>query len=367
MAASASLVTEAEAMSRVIPRPQTPRPPLPYEREEVSVASSADGLTIAGELTIPRAPGPHAAVILISDGGVQDRDHHEAHHRPFLVLADHLTRRGIAVLRMDDRGIGGSQGVFNDATLDTFAADVRSAAAMLAARDDIDPDRIALLGLGDGAAVAALAAAAGDGPSPRAIVLLSPPGVTGKQNMILRERRRMAAEGEDPAYIEAQASRIEAMLDLVTKGTSQETIAEAIRDLVLESARANRGTAPPPEDWQLREAAAQQAFIYTSPATLRWLTLDPADLLRGVRSPVLVLAGDLDLTVPAADNFPKVVAALKESGVPVTAERLPGLNHYLQPATTGFSDEVVSIQTTIHPGALERIGAWLEAQLAPGR
>ncbi len=366
MAASASLVTEMDAMSRIIPRPQTPRPPYAYGREEVSMLSLADGLTLAGELTIPRTPPPHPAVILISDGGAQDRDHNEEHHRPFLVLADHLTRRGFAVLRMDDRGVGGSQGVFTDATLDTITKDVRSATAMLAARDDIDSRRIGLLGLGDGAIVAALAAAAGDEPGPRAVVLLSPPGVTGKQNLILREQRRMEAEGEDPAYIEAQASRLGAMLDLVTKGTSQETIAEAIRDLVLESAEANRGTAPPPEDWQLREAAAQQAFAYTSPAALRWLTLDPAEALRGLRTPVLVLSGELDLTVPAADNFPRVVAALKESGASVTAEQLPGLNHYLQPATTGFADEVVSIQTTIHPGAMERIGAWLEAELATG-
>lgn len=349
----------------MIPRPQTPRPPFPYTREDVAIDASADSVTLAGTLTLPDAashPGKRPAVILVSDSGAQDRDHADGHHRPFFVIADHLTRRGFAVLRLDDRGAGRTPGAPPETTVDIVASDVRSAAAMLATRDEIDAERIGAIGLGEGALIAALAAV--EDPALAYLVLLAPPGLPGKEVALLREVRRMEAEGEDPEFIEPQIARSRRVLDLVTEGADQETIAEAVREVALGAARALRGDGVLPDDEQLSQMAAQQAFFYTAPAMKRWLVLDPTEPLGRLRVPVLALAGDMDLIVTTGDNFPKVEAALKSSEAEVTTKRFPSLNHMFQPATTGFADESPSIQTTIHPEVLGTITQWLTSVTA---
>ena len=144
----------------VLPRrPQTPHPPYPYEEVEVTCPGRAAGVRLAGTLTLPNLDRPCAVVILIPGGGAHDRDYTILRHRPFLVLADRLTRRGVAVLRFDERGVGESQGERASATSATYAEDVMAGLDFLAGRPEIDPDRIGLIGHSEGGTIASLAAA----------------------------------------------------------------------------------------------------------------------------------------------------------------------------------------------------------------
>jgi uncharacterized protein len=357
-------MTEAETGAIVPPRPQTPRPPFPYERTEVRVTNDTDGVTLVGTLTFPaggggREGGRHPAVVLISDGGQQDRDHEGAFHRPFLVLADHLARAGIATLRLDDRGVAPSGGVPIDATPALLAGDVRAAAAILREHAEIDPARIGLLALGEGTLPAAMAA---PDTGVAWLVLVAPQGLPGGEVIALREQRRMEAEGEDPAFIAAQTAATQRLMSLLAGGGGHDEIGAAIREAMLTGIRSLRGEGVPPEDWQFEETISQQLHQYTAPAARGWIAADPREALRKVRMPVLLVAGQLDRAMPTGDTFPAAEAALREGGAAITAHRLPGLNHLLQPAVTGFADEISTIRTTIDPKALALITEWIRAQ-----
>ena len=168
-------VDAAEAPAK---RPQDPEEPFPYLAEDVTYPNPIGGHTLAGTFTRPASGGPFPVVILISGSGPQNRDGAALGHSPFLVLADHLTRRGIAVLRYDDRGVGGSTGDFGTATSQDFATDALAAVAYLKGRDDVDPGRIGLAGHSEGGVIAPMVAV--ESPDVSYIVLMAAPGVLGE-------------------------------------------------------------------------------------------------------------------------------------------------------------------------------------------
>ncbi len=139
-------------------RPQEPKKPYPYSEEEVTYENAKAGVTFAGTLTMPRTGGPFPAVLLITGSGAQDRDETVFGHRPFLILADYLTRRGIAVLRVDDRGTGGTKGDASQATSEDFADDTLAGVEYLKTRRQIDPKRIGLIGHSEGGMIAPMVA-----------------------------------------------------------------------------------------------------------------------------------------------------------------------------------------------------------------
>src|SRR5690606_20657727 len=141
-------------------RPQTPAKPYPYEEQEVTVENKSAGITLAGTLTIPKGKGKHPAVILFTGSGTQDRDMSMLGHKPFLVLADHLTRQGFAVLRLDDRGAGKSGGNPTLATTQDFVSDAQAAYTFLKSHQLINPKKVGLLGISEGALIASSVAAA---------------------------------------------------------------------------------------------------------------------------------------------------------------------------------------------------------------
>ena len=140
-------------------RPQLPKPPFPYRSEEVGYDNPAQHNHLAGTLTLPEGKGPFPAVLLITGSGLQDRDETIFDHKPFLLWADTLTRRGVAVLRVDDRTIGGSTGEVKTATTADFATDVEAGVAYLKSRPDIDRRRIGLMGHSEGGVIAPMVAA----------------------------------------------------------------------------------------------------------------------------------------------------------------------------------------------------------------
>lgn len=338
-------------------RPQTPQKPYPYDEEEVSFENAGAGIRLAGTLTLPRSAGPHPAVLLITGSGPQDRDETIMGHRPFLVIADYLTRRGIAVLRVDDRGVGKSTGKFQGATTADFAGDARAGVDFLKTQNAIDIRKIGLIGHSEGAIIAPmLAAQSGDIAF---IVLLAGAGLTGEE--ILLEQRyligRAMAVPEDMARRQDEIERfiLETVIhekdDAVAERKIREGIARMSADLTDDQRKAEKAMAAQVE---------QQIKTLTTPWFRAFLSYDPRPALEKVKSPVLAMTGSLDLQVPPKQNLPAIAAALEAGGNrDYEIVKLPGLNHLFQNARTGSPMEYSKIEETFAPAALDVMGEWI--------
>jgi pimeloyl-ACP methyl ester carboxylesterase len=336
----------------VRPRPQAPEPPFPYRQEDVTYENAQDGVTLAGTLTLPEGDGPFPAAILITGSGAQDRDETIFEHRPFLVIADHLTRAGIAVLRVDDRGVGGSSAGSTSATTANFAGDVRAGLAFLRARPEIAPRRIGLIGHSEGGIIAPMVAA--DDHDVAFIVLLAGTGLPGEQILYLQAELLSRASGATEDVIAANRRTQEKLFAILEDD-----------DLAPEEAR-RRMTAVLEADENLPQGEEGQGFVSSQLAMLEtpWLRYfimhDPAPVLERVRCPVLALNGTLDLQVPWRENLEAIGDALARGGNrDVTAKPLPGLNHLFQHAETGLVNEYGEIEETFSPEVLELMTAWI--------
>jgi pimeloyl-ACP methyl ester carboxylesterase len=334
----------------VLNRPQTPKPPFPYRAEDVSYRNPASGLKLAGTLTLPEGAGPFPAVVLITGSGAQDRDETMFGHKPFLVIADALTRKGVAVLRVDDRGTGGSEkGDASAASIPAFATDVAAGVAFLCGRPDIDPARVGLLGHSEGGQVAPLVAA--DDPRIAFLVLTAAPGVDGAALLVAQNRALFAASGVPDDQVEIlarnRAERFAAVRDAKDADDARVRLTEVL----------NRQGLPPTSP----ERAA--TLTLASPAWRYFLATNPADALAKVEVPVLAIGGSKDLQVDAKTNLAAIHAALA-GDQDVTVKELPGLNHLFQTANTGLVIEYGQIEETIAPAALSTIVDWTVAHTA---
>lgn len=331
-------------------RPQTPQPPFPYRSEEVGYDNpQRPGVHLAGTLTVPPGAGPFPAVLLITGSGAQDRDETLFEHKPFLLLADHLTRRGVAVLRVDDRGVGGSTGATpNDTTAD-FATDVEAGIAWLKTRREIDARRIGLLGHSEGGVIAPLVASRDE--SIAFVVLLAGPGVPGADLIVEQVRALALAAGAPAAAADQSAALQRGLLDVVMRHSDEAAARKAIAAYFAE-----RG-APVPD------AATMGQLL--SPWYRYYIAHDPRPALRALKVPVLALLGGKDLQVPLAQNLPALRDAL-QANPRSQVVALPALNHLFQTAATGSVEEYGRITETIEPSVLERIAGWILANAGGG-
>ena len=311
-----------------IRRPQTPRPPFPYESVEVSYPSG--GVKLAGTLTIPKGAGPFPAAILISGSGPQDRDETILGHKPFLVIADYLTRRGIAVLRVDDRGVGQSTGNSTRATMDDMAGDVLAGAGFLKKRPEIDARHIGVIGHSEGGIVAPLAASRSADVA--FVVMLAGPGVKLDQLLYKQGELIRRSTGASEAAIAEGRTVQEMVIGALESEPDERAAAAKIR-----AGWAKMKAAMPPAEREQIEGAAADAVLETqiaqfnSPEIRSMLTYDPAATLRKLRVPVLALNGSRDLQVSAKQNLPPILDALSAGGNhDFMAAELPGLNHLFQ-------------------------------------
>jgi fermentation-respiration switch protein FrsA (DUF1100 family) len=352
---------EAAAVPRPEDRPQTPECPCPYTVEEVRFPNPAGGFELAGTLTVPPGPGPFPGVVLVSGSGPQDRDETLAGHKPFAVLADHLTRAGVAVLRYDDRGVGGSGGEFASATSLDFATDADAALAWLAARPEVRGDAVGIVGHSEGGLVGPLVASTSE--RPRFLVLLAGPGVPG--NEILRTQSRAISElqGVSTASMDLTDRILEGAFRILRETEDGGDAARRIRSLLTEAVAdlspEDRAAAGIPGDdlgpWLDAEVAQ-----LTSPWMRFFLSHDPAPPLEATRVPVLALNGSLDSQVDADVNLAAIEAALRRGGNPdYTVEALPGLNHLFQEAESGSPAEYAGIDQTMSPRAMDRVARWI--------
>ena len=345
------------------PRPQDPKEPLPYHSEDVTYENPAAGVRLAGTFTRPREPGRYPTALLISGSGPQDRNEELMGHRPFLVLADHLTRRGIAVLRVDDRGVGESTGDFSTATSADFASDVLAGVAYLKSRDDVDPAAIGLIGHSEGGLIAPMVAAESDDVA--WIVLMAGPGLPGDSILILQSALIARASGAPEMAIamnhEIQRTLFKVLREEPSDSAARQRARAALRELH-ELSRASLGQ-PPAEGAEaeaLDAAIEQQVRQVVTPWFRYFIDYDPRPTLRRVKVPVFAVNGSLDLQVPSQPNLAAIREALEQGGNRnVTTVEFPGLNHLFQTAKTGAPSEYAQIEETMAPAVMEKIADWV--------
>ena len=350
-----------ETAAKELKRPQEPKPPFPYDAIDVSFENKGAGATLAGTLTVPKGNGPFPCVAMITGSGPQDRDEALLGHKPFLVIADHLTRHGIAVLRYDDRGVAKSTGKFATATSDDFAEDALAAVAFLKTRKEVDPQKIGLVGHSEGGLIAPICAAKSKDVA--FIVLLAGTGISGAELMPIQSKLIAVATGTPEAEAERQAKESAAIFAMMLAGKSDAELKEAIRAAALRQLSVDPQTKDLPEAERKKKAdqlVEEQAGELLSPWFRRFLALDPRENLRKVTCPVLALNGEKDLQVPSMTNLPQIEKALRGSGnKDVTIVELAGLNHLFQTCKTGSPTEYPAIEETFAPLALDTMTDWI--------
>ena len=343
-------LTKTENTSE-LKRPQTPQPPFPYSSEEVEYLNPVSGLKLAGTLAIPENADNCPAVILITGSGAQDRDETIFGHKPFLVIADYLTRNGIAVLRVDDRGVGASEGNVNEATSEDFSFDVAAGLEFLKGRNEIDPAKIGLIGHSEGGLVAPMVASQTEDVA--FIVLLAGPGVPGEELLYEQIKLINRAAGVSEEQLAQNLKIQKAIFEIVrTEKDSAKRLDRLQRTF-------SNGMYPMMQAEQ-KKAIDMQLQSVNNPWFRYFLSYDPRPALRRVKCPVLALNGEKDLQVPPKQNLPAVEKALNEVGNPnFKTMELENLNHLFQSCETGAISEYGQIEETISPEVLEIMTEWI--------
>ena len=337
-------------------RPQTPRPPYPYREEEVTFRNPVENFELAGTLTLPEGEGPFPAVVLITGSGAQDRDESIFYHKPFHVIADHLTRHGIAVLRYDDRGTGKSKGMMNNATTMTLADDAEAAVTYLLQRPEIDHAKTGLAGHSEGGLIAPIVASRNSNIA--FIVSLAGPGVRGSEIMLQQARDIYAATGMEQAEIEETVAVNSHLFKMAVEEPDQRQFA---RDAMAWYSGELDKKGVGPEERKEKMAAFTQGLVSLNNPWMRYfIAADPAPFWSRVKCPVLALNGEKDLQVNHEQNLPAIKQALKKGGNrKVKTVLLPGLNHLFQHSETGSPEEYIKIEETFAPEALEIMTSWI--------
>jgi alpha/beta superfamily hydrolase len=337
-------------------RPQEPRPPFPYSSEDVTFPNAKFNISLAGTLTVPAGNGPFPAVIMITGSGAQNRDEAIMGHKPFLVIADWLSRNGVAVLRYDDRGVGKSQGNYGNATSADLATDAESAYLYLKNNSKINPGAIGLIGHSEGGLIAPIVSSGNPGIA--FIVSLSGPGVNGEQ-IVLRQAAdigRLSGLSEEKIK---ESNETNQKLYAVIKNEKDDFKAEAkVMDTYRKILTDQKLTPDQVEEGVSKLQGSFGASVY--PWFRYFLLTEPADFWKKVKCPVLALNGEKDIQVAAEVNLPAIEKALKSSGnINIKTVKLPGLNHLFQHCTTGLPSEYNKIEETFSPDALKIISDWI--------
>ncbi len=340
---------------------------LPYTAEEVEFQSG--DITLAGTLTLPEGEGPFPAVVLITGSGASTRDEEVFGFKVFGVLADHLTRQGIAVLRYDDRGVGGSGGGSMDETSETFAGDVAAAAAYLKGRPEIAADKIGLLGHSEGGIIAPIVATGGvDGLATKPddiafVVLMAGPGLSGDKLIVEQGVAIAQAGGASAADIAKQTALQKRMIDAALTGEGWDAVEADLRQTYADAAAAftdeQKQAVGDLDAWVQQMVDVQMAAVQSGWMKF-FLGYDPAPALEKMKQPVLAVLGEYDLQVPAESNRQAIEAALQRGGnEDYEIVVIPGANHLFQLAETGSPSEYATLAPEFAPGFLGTVSDWI--------
>ncbi len=350
------------------PRPQEPTLPLPYQAEEIYFKNTAADVKLTGTLTLPQGQGPFPAVILIAGMGPKDRDASMLGHKPFLVLADHLTKHGIAVLRFDKRGVGKSTGTFNTSiTSQDFANDVIAGIECLKTRPDINTKKIGLIGSSEGGMIAPMVAT--QSSEIAFIVLMAGVIETNAKLAIKQSMAQMRADGASEEFIARDYSLRAQIMPVIMHENNPKIAKELCMEVIKqhlalqpEAHKLEAETIP----FAFTQAKSEKMFdMFNSPWYRFFFSYNPVETLKKVTVPVLALNGTLDHIVSCRRSLSLIAKTLKNAGNQnVTTIELPGLNHGFQTCVTGAIKESAIIEETIAPNVLDTIAEWIIKQTA---
>jgi pimeloyl-ACP methyl ester carboxylesterase len=341
------------------PEPEAPEEPVPYLEEEVRFANG--DVTLAGTLTLPEDGGPHPAVVLLTGSGPQNRDEELFGFKPFRIIADHLTRNGIAVLRYDDRGVGGSRGNVQLSTSADFAGDALAGVELLGKRPDIDPQAIGLVGHSEGAIVAAIAASYS--PDVAFIVMLAGTAVSGEQTLYTQAELIMRANGATDEQVAENAALQRMIFQAMRTGKGWDAVEQTLDEQVrasIDELPASRRQEIANVDSLVALRVQQQISAVRTPWFRAFIDHNPARELEQVRVPVLAIFGETDLQVPPSLNRVPMQQALEAAGnTDYTITVIPRANHLFLESETGRPSEYATLEKVFVPGLLETVTVWI--------
>lgn len=337
-------------------RPQEPKGPFPYAIEEVVFENEKDKITLAGTLTTPQKED-YPVAILISGSGPQDRNSEILGHKPFWVIADYLTRNGIGVLRIDDRGVGKSGGHHALSTSYDFAADVESAVRFLKSKKGVNPKKIGLIGHSEGGIIAPVVAS--KDKSIHFLVLLAAPGIPCDELMLQQTYLIGKVSGMNANEL-AEAKKINQRTYAIVKSNKTDTDAQQALEVLFTEMYSQNPEFVSLSEADKKAALRQQIAPILSPWYRNFIRFEPSVYLEKVSCPVLALNGEKDLQVPSNSNLEGIQKALKKGGnKKVTVKEYSGLNHLFQACETGSAEEYGAIEQTFSPVVLTDIKDWI--------
>ncbi|PKV67243.1 alpha/beta hydrolase family protein [Pontibacter ramchanderi] len=332
-------------------RPQTPQAPFSYAIMPVEFKGGDPGIVLRGTITAPKGKKPVPGVILLSGSGAHNRDSEQFYHKTFMVLADELTKRGFAVLRYDERGVGESSGTFGGNFTKDFARDAAAAVNTLRTDSRLKVKDIYVIGHSEGSLVAQILAA--EDTSIAGVIFMAGVGLNGLESQKLSHRTMLRKRGNSDEAIDN-------MTDFIAQSKAYETIATA------SDPAAARLTF---NEWYKINISTDTSYSsmyierYLDPWYFHHLRFDPAPYLCKVKAPVLAVSGTNDSQTPAEPNLAGIKAGLAAGGnTNFTEVILPKLNHFMQTSVTGTYDEPFALEETFSPTALKVMGDWLEQQ-----
>jgi pimeloyl-ACP methyl ester carboxylesterase len=357
--------TSDTATVKQLRRPQEPKPPFAYQIKDVEYWNADKSIHYGATLTYPTentGKKGFPAVILITGSGQQDRDETLLGHKPFAVIADNLTKKGFAVLRVDDRGIGKTTGEFNKATSLDFAKDVEAGLDFLATLPEVNKDKIGLIGHSEGGLIAPIVA--NERKDVKFIVLLAGPGIPIIDLMQQQSEAIDLSNGNSLAEVKAISGFARVMWEEINKNKDTATTFNNIKTRI-DALSKTLDTATLAKIISKTNAfEGDQLRLTMKSVTGKWfryfISFDPQPYLKKLDCKVLALNGSKDVQVIAGSNLAGIRASLKKSHSPkYDVIELPGLNHLFQTCITCSPAEYAELEETFSPKALDIMDDWL--------
>ena len=335
-------------------RPQEPIKPYAYISEDVTFKNNIDDVTLSGTLSLPDNNGKFPAVILVTGSGPQNRDQEIAGHKPFLVISDYLVKKGIAVLRYDDRGFGKSSGDFSSADSFDFAQDAIAAVNFLKNRNQIDSNKIGVIGHSEGGLIAPIASNISE--SINFMVLMAAPSSSGDKILLDQIRLQKNFTGLSETELETELKTSKKVFDIIKNTRNEVKMIEKLKSYLKESINKNEI----PSHMTIDEFVEIQSKAMTSKWMQFFLKHNPVDELKKIEVPVLAINGTKDVQV-SFSHLDNIKDAITKSGNSnVTIKAFEGLNHLFQKCETGAISEYIKIEQTISPKVLETMSNWIK-------